>query len=135
MEDMTFRFPKNAKETDIPDQGLPVRGFLLSDDRSNFNLVVETLPRSMDLNEYIKLSSAAAEETGIIYAVKENRTINNLEWNEAIGITSTGLKLNQRTTLHNGKAYIFTYTAIPANYDKHFRTYESIVKSAQFSDR
>ncbi len=135
MEKMAFSFPADAKEIEIPDQGIPVRGFYLDKDRTNFNLVVETLPNPMDLNEYIKLSTAAAEKTGIEYDSKANIKINNVEWNESVGIGKTGLKLDQRTVIHNGKAYIFTYTAIPSNYYRHFQTYENIVASAKFTDR
>ncbi|MBM6618507.1 hypothetical protein [Bacillus suaedaesalsae] len=88
-----------------------------------------TLPQPMKLDEYIEYATA---NTGYEYLSNENYTSNGIEWNEAISLNHSEqgtVKLNQRTFIVEDKAYVFTYGAIPDNYDSSLGDYKKITES------
>ncbi|WP_145997299.1 DUF1795 domain-containing protein [Salirhabdus sp. Marseille-P4669] len=96
-------------------------------DRTNFNVLVESLPEEMTLDEYISL---ATSNTGFEYLSNENYTVDGQEWNEVVSLNhQEGTKLNQRTFMIGTDVYIFSYASLPENYDKHIEVFESITDS------
>ncbi|KAA0547994.1 DUF1795 domain-containing protein [Bacillus sp. BGMRC 2118] len=129
-EEISFQIPSTAEELDMGDQGLPMELYMLDAALgTNFNVLVETLPQTMSLDEYIELATA---NTGYEYLSKENFTSNGIEWNEAISLNHSDqgtVKLNQRTFIIEDKAYVFTYGAVPDNFDSSLDVYKDITDS------
>ena len=127
-EGINFNLPENAEQLEVPDQGMPVALYIIDqNDRSNVNVVVEQLPMKMELKDYIE---AATSITGFDYQSIDYYNVNGMEWNEAVSFnTQEGTQLNQRTFIHDDRAYIFTYGSLPENYEKHLDVFNSITES------
>jgi hypothetical protein len=100
--------------------------FLMNADKSNFNLVIETLPGKFTLEQYVAASSGVAE------VEQKNFEADGYRWNEVVR-EQGGLKLNQRTFLADGKAYVFTYAALPGSYEKHLQEFIDITKTIKLA--
>lgn len=132
-EGISFNLPADAEKIEIPDQGMPVAMYLLDQtDRTNFNVLVETLPQPMSLDSYIELATA---NTGFEYSSNQNYSVNDIEWNEVVSLNpQQGSKLNQRTIVIDNKAYVFTYSSLPENYEKHIETFKAITDSVSINN-
>ncbi len=127
-EGINFNLPENAEQVEVPDQGMPVALYIIDqNDRSNVNVVVEQLPMKMELKDYIE---AATNITGFDYESIDYYNVNGMDWNEAVSFnTQEGTQLNQRTFIHEDRAFIFTYASLPENYEKHLDVFNSITES------
>ena len=127
-EGINFNLPENAEQVEVPDQGMPVALYIIDqNDRSNVNVVVEQLPMKMELKDYIE---AATNITGFDYESIDYYNVNGMDWNEAVSFnTQEGTQLNQRTFIHEDRAFIFTYASLPENYEKHLAVFDSITES------
>lgn len=135
-EGISFHIPETAEELDMGDQGVPMEIYMLDSTLgTSFNVLVETLPEAMSLDEYVKLATA---NTGYEYLNNENYKSNGIEWNEAVSLNHTDqgtIKLNQRTLMIENKAYVFTYGSITDNYDNSFEDFKKITESVSFEQQ
>lgn len=135
-EGISFHIPEFAEELDMGDQGLPMEVYMLDGTLgTSFNVLVETLPEPMSLEEFIGYATA---NTGYEYLSNENYKSNEIEWNEAVSLNHTDqgtIKLNQRTFIIENKAYVFTYGTIPDYYDNSFEDFKKITESVSFEQQ
>lgn len=129
-EGITYNVPSNyiEMESDV-ESPLPIVLYVF-DGTSSFNIVVEDLASApgITLEQYIDYSVAS---TGFDYISNKYYELNGLDWNEAVS-TNQGVKLQQTSTIVDGKAYIFTYGGLPESFDKHLEDVKQILKSVKF---
>lgn len=135
-EGITFNVPDYAQKGDPGQQALPLVMFYLDPAiGSNFNVVMEPLPKSLKIKEYIDIATTM---TGFEYLSNEYYTSNGIEWNECVSLTHSEqatVKLNQRTFIIDKKAYIFTYAALPETYENNLEDFITITESVLLSNQ
>ncbi|WP_163971824.1 DUF1795 domain-containing protein [Oceanobacillus halotolerans] len=131
-EGITFEVPSFAVSNELEESEYPTKSFILDANSGvNFNVIVEELPESKSINDYIE---AATSQTGFEYLSKEYYTTNGIEWNESVSLNHTEngtVKLNQRTFIDDSKAYIFTYGSVQEIYEDQLSTFKTITNSVQ----
>lgn len=125
-EDISFLLPENVEPLELGDQELPMIGYLLNrESGANFNIVMEPLPIPLDLDSYIEIATSV---TGFDYESITNYEHGGIEWNEAISKQS-GLVLNQRTFIHDNKAYVFSFASLETVYEDWLKVFEEVTNS------
>ncbi|HWP97384.1 MAG TPA: PsbP-related protein [Syntrophomonadaceae bacterium] len=106
-----------------------------SPDMENVNVVSEDLSQhSISLADYVKASLSQIEK-GVKNYKLISSTTTTMGSIAAQKIVYTGnmenmdLQFMQVMTIVNKKAYVFTYTSLPANYDKHSGTVQTMIDS------
>lgn len=131
-EGIEFTVPADAVETDLGVQPVPVIGYYLDTKTgANFNVLVETIGSSYSLDQYIEIATA---QTGYDYSAKENYTANGIEWNMSISTIDTAqgaVQLDQRTFIHDGKAYIFSFGTSSDLYNNTIDKFNAVVESVE----
>ncbi|PLR91934.1 hypothetical protein [Bacillus sp. T33-2] len=97
--------------------------------KSSVNLVVEPIPSQMSFNQYIEVVTSS---TGYQYENQRYYDQNGLHWHEAISLNQS-IKLLQKTVMHDGKAFIFTFGAHPVIYDQQIQIFEDIINTVKFN--
>ncbi|CAM3829921.1 hypothetical protein [Mesobacillus zeae] len=134
LEEATFTVPSHFMEQEAPkDFPFPivVYAFKANDAVSSLNVLVEPVPDGVSFDQFLEASFAS---TGFDYESKKNFELNGQQWNEAVSINLQGFKLNQKTVIHNGNAYIFSYASMPANYEVNMESYDKLIDSVKFTN-
>ena len=133
-EALTYQIPSSFKEVEVPaeqDVGVPYNLYQMNEGASSFNIVAEDVSRAPDLTleQYITASMAQA---GYDYQNKKLLEVNGLQFHRAEAGMGNGLKMQQITTLNDGRAYVITYVSPTNSYEEQLPIIEKIIQSITF---
>ncbi len=142
-DNYAISYPKDWQSSDQKPEPF-IQFFLLSDEKSqkedeyreNINLKLENLSgQEMELEAYAKISldQIRSQMPGSQVISNEVIKINNLEARAVIWSAESNngivLKFKKTFLIHNGKAYIITFSSTEAEYDKYIKIADRIINT------
>ena len=134
IEALSYQIPSSFKEVEVPaeqDVGVPYNLYQMNEGASSFNIVAEDVSRApgLTLEQYISASMAQA---GYDYQNEKHLEVNGLKFHRAEADMGNGLKMQQMTTLNDGRAYVITYVSPTNSYEEQLPIIEKIIQSITF---
>ncbi|MFP7493050.1 hypothetical protein SFC66_04610 [Terribacillus saccharophilus] len=128
-EGVNFELPSDYISLgEIEEMGIPLVAY--QHGSNVINVVAEDISTYPDLTmeTYVELSK---QQTGFDYSSDETYEINGMETNELIS-NMDGLTTQQNTFIHDGTAYIFTFSAMDETYEQDKESFKKVLESVSF---